>query len=101
PGTDPNRDRDDKTTTRVNCLSVFAPFARVLGPDNDMGTNPNQSPDPSRPTTTLSHYDNDPANKRIDRLSDLGDLPNTASGLKGKLRFLAGTWREVDETTPP
>ena len=101
PGTDPNADRDDKTTTRVNCLSVFAPFARVLGPDNDMGTNPGQNPDPSRPTMTLSRYDNDPANKRIDRLSDLGLLPNTASGLKGKLRFLAGTWREVDETTPP
>jgi hypothetical protein len=98
-GTDPNQDRDDKTTTRVNCLSVFAPFARVLGPDNDMGTNPNQSP--SGPTLTLSRYDSDPANSRIDRLTDLGDLPNTAAGLKGKLRFLAGSWREVDETTPP
>jgi hypothetical protein len=76
PGTDPNADRDDKTTTRVNCLSVFAPFARVLGPDNDMGTNPNQLP--SGPTLIVARYDSDPANNRIDRLSDLGSAQHGA-----------------------
>jgi hypothetical protein len=87
--------QDDKKSSTVSCLSVFAPYARIMGPDTDMG-------DPSQPQR-LRFFRNttDAIDPRIDRLSDLGDLPNTAAGLKGKLRFLAGTWREVDETTPP
>jgi hypothetical protein len=93
-------DGDDKTSTSVQCLSVFAKYARVLGPDSDMGTNPNQN-GPSGARTTLVRNATDPIDARIDRLSDLGLLPNTAGALKGKLRFLAGSWREVTETNPP
>jgi len=84
---------DDKTSTTVDCLSVFAPYARVMGPDNDAGN----------PAYRLVFTRNatDPIDPRIDRLSDLGLLPNTAAGLKGKLGFVAGSWREVNETNPP
>lgn len=84
---------DDKAATNVNCLSVFAPYARVMGPDNDALYQPQ--------TLSFRRNQTDPIDPRIDRLSDLGLLPNTAAGLKGKLRFLAGSWREVDETNPP
>jgi hypothetical protein len=85
---------DDAATTGVNCLSVFAPYARVMGPDIYTTY---------APPGALSFRRNatDPIDPRIDRLTDLGDLPNTAAGLKGKLQFLAGSWREVDETSPP
>jgi hypothetical protein len=86
-------DRDDKTSTTVSCLSVFAPYARVMGTDSDAGAQPYR--------LSFTRNQDDPINPRIDRLSDLGLLPNTAAGLKGKLRFLAGSWREVDETSPP
>jgi len=84
---------DDQTSTTVNCMSIFAPYARVMGPDCDMGAKPYR--------LVFTRNATDPIDPRIDRLSDLGLLPNTAAGLKGKLGFVAGSWREVDETNPP
>ena len=64
-----------------------------MGPDCDMGAKPYR--------LVFTRNATDPIDPRIDRLSDLGLLPNTAAGLKGKLGFVAGSWREVDETNPP
>jgi hypothetical protein len=86
---------DDKKASTVNCLSIFARYARVLGPDADgdytLATGRKM---------ILSHPPNATANALVDKLSDLADLPNTAGALRGRLRFLAGTWREVTESNP-
>ena len=89
-------DGDDKTPTTVNCLGIFAPYARIMGPDPDRGLTPDEYGIPVN-TLRFTRSDLDPANALIDKLSDLGYLPNTAGALKGKLRFIAGTWREVTE----
>ncbi len=82
----------DRATT-VSYLSIFARYARILGPD--------PGPDPSTgPRLTLGHQNGDPADLLLDKLTDLGLLPNTGGGPKGKLRFLTGSWREVTEPNP-
>ena len=84
---------DDNNPSVVGCMSIFARSAFIMGPDHnclyDTGSK-----------TIFSHPENHPGNDIIDRLVEMGCLPNTQGLIKGKLSPVAGTWREVTEANP-
>ena len=85
---------DDNNPSAINCLSIFARSARIMGPDA------NYVYDATGAKLVFGHPANHPANALIDRLVDLGYLPNTQGAVKGKLSPIAGRWREVTEANP-
>ena len=85
---------DDNISSGIECLSIYARRALIMGPDA------NGVYDSSGPKMILGHPETHPGNAIIDRLVEMGLLPNTQGVIKGKLSPVAGTWREVTETNP-
>ena len=81
-------------STTIDFLSIFARNALIMGPRAD----PNGPPH----ALTLRHPSgvSHPANATLEKLYDLGLLPNVATGSGRKLTMEPGTWREVIESNP-
>ena len=87
---------DDNYSSAVSLLSIYARSARIMGPDANL----NYDHSAGGPFMTFTHRDSHAGNAIIDRLVEMGYLPNTQGAIKGKLSPVAGTWREVTETNP-
>jgi hypothetical protein len=76
----------------TNYISMFADRVLVTGPwEVDE-------------VLTLQHLPSaveDEAGGLLDRLYDLGVLPNTNAGMRANFQKVTGSWRELDPDNPP
>ena len=85
---------DDNNASVVNCLSIFASGARIMGPDA------NYDYSATAPKLVFAHPTYHLGNDIIDRLVEMGFLPNTQGAVKGKLTLIVGSFSEVTDTNP-
>lgn len=87
---------DPDLSATIDFLSIFARNVLIMGPRADPNGNQPQALTLKHPLPGVSH----PANATLEKLYDLGLLPNVAPGAGRKLTMEPGTWREVTESNP-
>lgn len=83
---------DAEQTTRIDWLSIYAWKALIMGPESK-----HPPGIPPYKTMTLSHPNLPAVKALLEKLYDLGLLPNLQGGVRGKFQQVAGTWREIPQ----